>query len=80
MTLALLGPLSSASPNGPGPVISCSFVLLGCYMLARTWIVYVKHRRGTRIPVLNPVGISIVSLFFIGIGIWGILRWQSGSA
>ena len=74
MTLTLLGPLSSGSPGGLGPFFSYLFIVMGCYVLARTWIVYSKHRRDKAIPVLNPVGITVVSLFFIGLGVYGVLR------
>jgi hypothetical protein len=74
MMLALLGPLSSGTPGGPGRFFSYLFVLMGCYVLMRTWIVYSKRRRENAIPVLNPVGISLVSLFFIGLGFYGILH------
>jgi hypothetical protein len=75
MTFALLGPLSSGSPGGPGRFFSWLFVIAGSYVLIRTWTLYAKRRQAqTTIPVINPVGITIVSLFFIAVGFWGVLR------
>jgi hypothetical protein len=74
MTLMLLGPLSSGSPGGPGRFFSWLFIIVGCYVLTRTWVVYSKRRRDGAIPVLNPVGITLVALFFLGLGLYGVLR------
>ena len=78
MTLVLLGPLSSASPNGLGPVFSCLLALLGCYVLTRSWTYYLKHRRENQIPIFNMVFMSLVSLSLTAMGIWGVVRWLSG--
>jgi hypothetical protein len=76
MTLILLfGPVSSGSPGGPSPFFSWLFVLMGSYVLIRTWIIYRKQRQGeTTIPVVNPIGISFLSAVFIAVGLWGILH------
>lgn len=74
MMFILLGPLSSGTEGGPGELFSWLFFLLGTLVLTRTWVVYLKNRRGHIIPVLNPLGISIVAVFFIGMGLYGILR------
>jgi hypothetical protein len=74
MMAILLGPISSGTPSGPGIFFSYLFILMGCYVLARTWVFYSQHRRENSIPVLNPIGISLLSLFFIGVGLYGVLR------
>ncbi len=74
MTFMLLGPLSSGSPGGPGPFFSYLFVLMGCYVLIKTWLFYLKYRSVHAIQMYQLVGISIISLFFIVAGVWGILR------
>jgi hypothetical protein len=74
MMLMLLGPVSSASQKGQGPLFSCLFILVGGYTLVRTWTNYLKHRRNVEIPVFSLLWVSGLSVFFIVAGVLGLLR------
>ena len=74
MMLVLLGPVSSASPNGQGPLFSWFSILAGGYVAVSVWHHYLKRRHDAQIPVLNLVGISVVCLILIAVGIKGLLR------
>ena len=70
----LLGPISSGSPSGQGRLFSMLFILVGAWMLVRTWQDYLKQRLGREIPPFNVLGISGLAAFFIVAGIWGLLH------
>lgn len=72
--LALLGPVSSASPNGQGPVFSWFLIMVGGIIVVTSWRNYLKRRREMEIPLLNLLGISGVSMVLIAAGIWGLFR------
>jgi hypothetical protein len=74
MTLILLGPVSSASPNGQGPLFSWFLILVGGYVAVSAWRHYLKRRHDTEVPFLNLLGISGVSLILIAAGIWELFR------
>jgi hypothetical protein len=74
LTLTFLGPVSSASPKGPGPLFSGLFVLIGSWVLIRTWYDYLKRRRNTSVPVFNLVWVSGLAMIFIVAGLWGVLH------
>jgi hypothetical protein len=69
-----LGPVSSASPKGQGPFFSGLFILIGSWMLVRTWMDYLKARVGREIPPFNILGITGLAVFFIGAGVWGFIH------
>lgn len=72
--ILLLGPLSSASPNGPGPFFSWLFILVGGWGLIRSWLFYFKKRTEVSIPMFNLIGVSAIAVFFIVLGIRGVLK------
>jgi hypothetical protein len=74
LTLMLLGPVSSASPKGPGTIFSGLFIIIGTWVLVRTWNDYLKRRRSTNIPMGNLLWVSGLATFFIVAGIWGVLH------
>jgi hypothetical protein len=69
-----LGPVSSASAKGPGPFFSVLFILIGAWVLIRTWHDYLKRRRNAPVPILNLLWVSGLATFFIVAGIWGVFR------
>ena len=72
--LALLGPLSSASTDGPGRIFSWIFFVVGTWVLAGVWRYYLKHRRNSKIRLFDLYFISAMSVIFVGVGIRGLLR------
>jgi hypothetical protein len=72
--IALLGPLSSASPNGQGPLFSWFLILVGGSVVFTAWRHYLKRRREVEIPLLNLLGISGISVVLIVAGIWSLFR------
>jgi len=72
MTGIFLGPLSSASPDGPGPFFSFLFVLAGGYGLTRAW--FGARNEGSR-PVRKSdlIGITVICVLFVAIGLGGVL-------
>jgi hypothetical protein len=74
LSLMLLGPVSSASSKGPGPFFSGLFILIGGWVLVRTWNDYLKRRRNMEVPVFNLLWVSGLATFFIVVGIWGVFR------
>lgn len=60
---------------GPGPVFSVFFLVLGCWLLARAWVAYVKHREDAKITVPVLVLANLLSLVFIAGGVRGLLHW-----
>jgi hypothetical protein len=74
MILMLLGPVSSASPNGQGPFFSWLILLVAGYVLVSTWTNYVKRRRETKIPILNLIGVTAIATLAIVEGILGLLH------
>lgn len=74
MQFSFLGPISSGSPDGQGPLFSLLFVLVGGWILVRTWKDYLNHRNQREIPPSHVLGISVLSVFFIVTGIWGLVH------
>ena len=72
--LALLGPVSSATPNGQGPLFSWFLILVGGFVVITAWRQYLKRRRELEVPLLNLLGISGISMVLIIAGIWGLFR------
>jgi predicted lysophospholipase L1 biosynthesis ABC-type transport system permease subunit len=74
--LALFGPVSSASPNGQGPLFSWFLILVGGFVVITAWRHYLKRRREVQISFLNILGISGISVVLIVVGIWSLFRSQ----
>ena len=74
MMLLLLGPISSASPKGQGPLFSWLFVIVGAWVLIKTWMDY-KKRRGdsTTIPLSKFLGVGAIAFGFLVVGLWGLV-------
>jgi hypothetical protein len=72
--LALLGPISSGSQKGQGPFFSGLFILVGTWMLVGTWKDYLRRPDGRKILPFNIIALSALAVFFIGSGIWGLVR------
>jgi hypothetical protein len=70
----LFGPLSSASPDGPGLIFSWFFIIVGGWVLIRSWLFYLKKRTEVSLPIVNLIGLSAIALLFIIVGIRGVLR------
>jgi hypothetical protein len=70
----LLGPLSSASPNGQGLFFSVLFILIGAWGLIRTWTDYRKRRAESSVPLFNVIAVTGLATLFIVAGIWGLFR------
>ena len=43
-------------------------------MFIGIWKDYLKHRVVGEVPPLNIIGLSALAAFFIGSGIWGLMR------
>jgi len=74
MTFLLLGPVSSATPNGQGPLFSWFLILVGIYVAGSSWRFYLKRRNDTDVPIGNLVGVSAVSLALVAAGVWELFR------
>jgi uncharacterized membrane protein HdeD (DUF308 family) len=74
VTLIILGPLSSASPNGAGTLFSVLFILVGAWGLIRTWSEYRKRRADSAVPLSNVVAITALAVLFMAAGFWGLFR------
>jgi hypothetical protein len=69
-----LGPLSSASPEGPGRLFSLAFIAVGAWVGLTVWRRYTRQRRQSEVPIAGVVGIIVLALGFVAVGIWGLLR------
>jgi uncharacterized membrane protein (DUF485 family) len=74
MLITFLGPISSGSSKGQGPLFSILFVLVGSWVLVGVWKQYLKTRLKNEIPLAKIIGISAIALFFIIDGVWGLIR------
>jgi hypothetical protein len=70
----LLGPISSGSPKGQGPFFSVLFILVGTWMLIRTWRDYQKQRVNRDLLSFAILGVSGLAALFIVLGIRGLIR------
>lgn len=73
MMMLLLGPLSSASPKGQGPFFSWLFVIVGAWVLIKTWMDYKRRRADSQIPLSKFLGVSAIALGFLVVGVWGLV-------
>jgi hypothetical protein len=73
MMILLLGPLSSASSKGQGPLFSWLFVIVGAWVLVKTWMDYQKHRTDSTIPMSKFLGVGVIALGFLVVGVWGLV-------
>jgi hypothetical protein len=74
MILTMLGPISSASPNGQAPLWSLFLILVAGYVGVSAWRYYLKRRRDTQISLAHLVFITVGCLNMILIGAWGLFR------
>lgn len=72
--LVLLGPVSSASPNGPGPVWSCLLILVAGWVGLSAWRHYLKQRLHAEAHLPTLLGITGICVIMIAAGVWGLLR------
>ena len=72
--MLLLGPLSSASPNGQGLVFSWFSIVVGGWVLLGSWISYLRRRKEIKTPLLNLLWISGIGGLFIVLGVRDLLR------
>jgi TRAP-type uncharacterized transport system fused permease subunit len=73
MMILLLGPLSSASPKGQGPFFSWLFVIVGAWVLIKTWMDYKKRQPDSPIPLSKFLGVGAIALVFVVVGVWGLV-------
>ena len=73
MMLLLLGPISSAGPKGQGPLFSWLFVIVGAWVLIKTWMDYKKRRADSQLPLSKLVGVGAIALGFLVVGLWGLI-------
>ena len=73
MMMLLLGPISSASPKGQGPIFSWLFVIVGAWVLIKTWLDYKKRQGDSQIPLSKFVGVGAIALGFLVVGVWGLI-------
>jgi hypothetical protein len=76
MLFAFLGPISSATTKGVGPLFSWVFIIVATWVLAGVWAHYLKRRKNEEIPLLNVVWITAISVFILAMGIRGLLIKQ----
>jgi hypothetical protein len=74
MFLLLFGPISSGSPDGPGPFFSVLFLFLGVWMLMRLWREHSARRADRGVSTLVVVGLAGLAIFFIFKGASGLVR------
>ena len=71
---ALFGPVSSASPNGQGPIFSWLLILVGGYVALTAWRNYLKRRKSQEIPISNLLGVSAVCGVLVAVGVWSLVH------
>jgi hypothetical protein len=71
---ALFGPVSSASPNGQGPLFSWLLILVGGYVAVTAWRHYLKRRESEKVPMLNLLGVSAVCGVLVVVGLWSLVH------
>ncbi len=69
--LALLGPVSSASPNGGGPVWNTIGLLVPGWVVLTVWWKYLRRDPKVHVPIGNLIWITVIGLIMIGFSIWG---------
>ena len=74
MSFMLLGPISSASRNGQGPLFSWFLILVGGFVAVGAWRRYLGRRSGIEVPMANLLGVSGICLILILAGVWELLR------
>jgi hypothetical protein len=74
MKVALLGPVSSGTPNGPGTVFSWLAIAVAVYVGASAWRHYLKQPREPAVPFPTIILLTAIVLLLIAAGIWGLLR------
>ena len=72
MMFVLLGPLSSASPKGQGPGFSWLFIIVGAWVLIKTWMDYQRRKANTEIPRSKLLGVTAIAVGFVVVGVWGL--------
>jgi len=71
----LLGPLSSASPDGVGPVFASLFIVLAIAVAIHVWRFYLSQAKEQRRNLLrNVLWISAIAMAFLFVGIRDLLR------
>jgi len=70
----MLGPVSSASPNGGGPFWNTLVLLVSLFVLGGAWRAYLRRGRDVHIPRFNIIWITAVGLIMIAFSIYGFLH------
>ena len=66
--------MSSASPNGGGPLWNTVVLLVSCCVLGGAWRSYLKRGPEVHIPQRNIIWITLISLIMIAFSIYGFLH------
>ena len=72
--IALLGPVSSATPNGGGAIGNWFEIAVGAWVLITAWRRFRNRVPDTNVPIYSLVGITLICTVIIGVGVWGLFN------
>jgi hypothetical protein len=71
----MFGPVSSATPDGGGPIWNGLVTLIALGVLGRLWTRFLSHNhKGPKTTLLTVLGLTAVTITLIGFGIYGLLH------
>ena len=68
--IALLGPVSLASPNGGGPSWNTIGILIPGWLLVTAWRKYLKREPALRGPMADLIWGTVIAALIIAVSIW----------
>jgi hypothetical protein len=71
LPFALLGPVSSGTPNGGGPLINGLLLLVGSWMIVNVWRGYLRRESDLHVTKAGLVEITAIAVVLIASSIWG---------
>jgi hypothetical protein len=72
--MVLFGPVSSATPNGGGPIGSWFGIVVGGWVLITGWQKYLKRAPDVNVPIHNLIGLTVICGIIIGVGVWSLFH------
>jgi glycopeptide antibiotics resistance protein len=72
--IGLLGPLSSARPDGGGPFANWLGIIIATFVLTTGWRKFLSRDIDPRVSLSGLVGLTIICAIIIGTSIWGLFH------
>ena len=72
--MALLGPISSGTPNGGGPFLNWVVIVFVGSGLVRLWRKRLALGSAEVPPLRNVLWVTFIGLIMICFGIWGLMH------